>query len=128
MSGHEEPGKAAELNSDLAISLTHMGKEPQVSIQHVDMARLEGILAWMREAQDFLLLVLGIFYHLLQSTSPPPNPLAMADQLLKYLPNQGMCRQSPAVDQGLVQPVPQHGLACVVGTYGILDSPSARRV
>lgn len=45
VSGHETSGQVAKLNTDLAFALTTRGKEPQVSVQHVDMAQLEGVLA-----------------------------------------------------------------------------------
>ena len=54
VSGHESAGKAAKLNTDLALALTTKGKEPQVVVQHADMTRLEGVLARQREAQNFL--------------------------------------------------------------------------
>ncbi|MPC39564.1 hypothetical protein E2C01_033105 [Portunus trituberculatus] len=41
VSGHEFAGKVAKLNTDLALTLTTKGKDPQMVVQHADMSRLE---------------------------------------------------------------------------------------
>ena len=85
VSGHESAGKAAKLNTDLALALTTKGKEPQVVVQHADMTRLEGVLARQREAQNFLFWGIGAFYWLLSSLQPGQEDRLLADQLFRSI-------------------------------------------
>ncbi|KAK3888193.1 hypothetical protein Pcinc_007724 [Petrolisthes cinctipes] len=81
VSGHELKGKAARLNTDLALALTTKGKEPQVVVQHADMSRLEGVLTCQCEAQNFLFWCFGAFYKLLSSLQLEQEEKLLADQL-----------------------------------------------
>lgn len=85
VSGHEFAGKAAKLNTDLALALTTKGKEPQVVVQHADMSRLEGTLARQREAQNFLFWAIGAFYRLFSSLQPDQEEKLLADQLFRSI-------------------------------------------
>lgn len=81
VNGHESPGKAAKLNTDLAIALNTKGREPQVVVHHADMTCLKGVLVCQCEAQNFLFWSLGAFYKFFSPLHPGPEDKLMADQL-----------------------------------------------
>lgn len=85
MSGHEEAGRDARINLDLALAVTLKSGELRASVSQADLNSLEDTVAHLGGARNFIFWCLGAFTCLLQSTQAPLESQAMADQHFKSM-------------------------------------------
>ena len=129
VSGHEVAGEASKLNPELALALTNRGKDPQVMVQHADMTRLEGIVARLREVQNFTFWCMGAFFRLFSSLQPGGEDKLMGDQLFTSIQKAmvDMAKDSAFVLANVKAMRRESVLACLPSSYKTTSKVNLRK-